>query len=117
LLCSTGKQFRPDGYAKGAVLDDNTLSSRRVRLVRDLLSYCIKYPDCKDTLDGIFKWWLHESQAGWTRTEVQQALDFLTAKGWLTTRGTAPAKTIYGLNRDHLEAIKIFCEDRVRKPG
>jgi hypothetical protein len=89
-------------------LDDNTLSSRQARLVRDLLSYCIKYPDCKDTLDGIFKWWLPESQPEWTRTEVQQALDFLTAKGWLTTRETAPAKTIYGLNKDHLEDIKNF---------
>ena len=92
-------------------MDDNTLSSRRVRLVRDLLSYCIKYPDCKDTLDGILKWWLHESHAGSTRTEVQQALDFLTAKGWLTARETAPAKTIYGLNKDELEEIKTFCMD------
>lgn len=89
-------------------MDDNTLSSRRLGLVRDLLSYCIKYPDCKDTVDGIVKWWLHESQAAWTRTEVQQALDFLTTRGWLTTRETAPAKTIYGLNKEQLEAIKNF---------
>jgi hypothetical protein len=43
-----------------------------------------------------------------TKTEVQQALDFLTAKGWLTTRVTAPAKTIYGLNKNELEEIKNF---------
>ena len=97
--------------------DDKDSSGKIDKVIRGILHYCVHYPDAKDTPEGILKWWLAEGRGEWSKEDIQKALDMLTAKRWLTTRGTTPAKTIYGLNRDHLEAIKIFCEDRVRKPG
>ena len=95
---------------------DKDSSGKIDKVILGILHYCVHYPDAKDTPEGILKWWLAEGQGEWGKEDVQKALDLLTAKGWLTTRATAPAKGIYGLNRDHLEEIKIFCEDRVRKP-
>jgi hypothetical protein len=78
------------------------------KVIREILRYCIKHPDAKDTIDGILKWWLPGGNAEWGKEEVQRALDFLTAKGWLTKRETTPAKDLYGINRDQLDEIKIF---------
>ncbi len=78
------------------------------KVIRGILQYCIKHPDAKDTIDGILKWWLPGGHAERGKEEVQHALDFLTAKGWLTKRETTRAKDIYGINRDQLDEIKIF---------
>ena len=94
---------------------DKDSSGKIDKVIREILHYCMHYPDAKDTPEGILKWWLEEGQGEWSKEDVQKALDVLTAKGWLTTRATAPAKGIYGLNRDHLEEIKIFCADCVGK--
>lgn len=77
-------------------------------VIRELLHYLVEHPDSKDTPEGILKWWLPEGHAEWRKEDVQKALDFLTSKGWLTKRETAPSNKIYGINKDQLEEIKKF---------
>lgn len=80
---------------------------RRDQASREILEYLIRHPDAKDTVEGILKWWL-DSDAEWEKDEVQQALDLLSARGWLTRRETTPAQAVYGVNKDQIETIKKF---------
>jgi len=81
--------------------------SRR-KVIQGILQYLIEHPEAKDTVEGIRRWWLPRDVGEWGEEEVQQALDDLVERGWLTTRETAPSHTIYGLNRDRLEEIEKF---------
>jgi len=76
-------------------------------VIRAILRYWVKCPDAKDTIEGIRKWWIPRGHAV-GEEEVQKALEFLISKGWLTRRETTPSKTIYSINKDHLENIKRY---------
>jgi hypothetical protein len=75
------------------------------QVIRGILQYLVKHPEAKDTPEGIYKWWLPDGHR-WGRREVQEALDFMTLKGWLTKRKTALTKEVYGINKDKLGEIK-----------
>jgi hypothetical protein len=89
-------------------LSDKNQSRGGEQPIREILQYLIKNPDAKDTLDGIYRWWLPKEHREWGREEVRKAVDMLTSKGWLTKRGTIPSKEIYGINRDRLQDIENF---------
>ena len=78
-------------------------------VIREILFYLIKHPDAKDTIDGILRWWIPDSD--WREEEVRQALGFLTSKGWLTARKIAASQKVYGLNKDKLLEIKEYLEN------
>lgn len=77
------------------------------KAIREILRYISEHPDAKDTVDGIIKWWRPKRQVEWRKKAVQEALDFLVSKGWLTRRAIAPSRKLYGVNKDCLEKIKI----------
>ncbi|HLF86223.1 MAG TPA: hypothetical protein VI584_04005 [Nitrospiria bacterium] len=79
---------------------------------REILSYLVEHPEAKDTAEGIMKWWLSKGSTEREKDEVQDAIDFLVAKGWLAMREIADSKKIYGVERERLEEIKEFlnCE-------
>ena len=87
-------------------------SGRREMLIRCLLWYVLQHPDAKDTLQGILQWWLPRDRVERGEKEVQEALDELVARGWLTRRQPPPSQTLYGVNREKLEEIEAF----VREP-
>ena len=78
------------------------------KLIQEILRYLVDHPDAKDTVEGILKWWLPEGQVGRGEEEVQEVLDFLVSKGWLTKREIAPSEKIYGVDKDHLDEIENF---------
>jgi len=80
------------------------------QLIQEVLHYLVEHPDAKDTLEGIYKWWLSDRHR-WGGSEVQAALDSLTSKGWLTKRQTIPSKEIYGINKDQLQEIRTFLQE------
>jgi hypothetical protein len=80
------------------------------QVIREILQYLIKNPDAKDTLEGIYKWWMPKGHSKQGRDEVQKAVDLLTSKGWLTKRATIPSKEIYGINRERLWEIESFLQ-------
>ena len=78
------------------------------QVIRGILQYLIEHPDAKDTAEGIAKWWLAGTDAESKKKQVQNALDSLTARGWLTKRETSRREKIYGLNRNLLPEIRGF---------
>ena len=57
--------------------------------------------------------WLPEGYREQRQEELQETLDFLASKYWLTTRMTSQQKKIYGLNKCFLEQIKHYLKDVV----
>jgi hypothetical protein len=91
-------------------LNDKDRSKADEQVMRRILNYCVEHPYAKDTPEGILKWWGLTGQSEWRKEDVQQALDFLTSKGWLTVRKTIPSKEIYGINKDRLSEIRSFLQ-------
>jgi hypothetical protein len=80
-------------------------------IVRHILQYLIAHPDAKDTLRGIIRWWLPGDFEAWEAGEVQEALDALVTRGWLTWRRITPSQSLYGMNREKLEEIGQFLRE------
>ncbi len=82
----------------------------RQRVIRGILLYLIEHPDAKDTMKGILKWWMPRGYLERGGKQIQQALDYLVLKGWLTTCPKVLQKDliIYGVNKERLEQIKAF---------
>jgi hypothetical protein len=80
-------------------------------VIRHILQYLIDHPDAKDTIQGILRWWLPGGIVVWEEAAVQEALDVLVAKGWVTQRPTIPSRPIYGLNQAKLEEIEKFLRE------
>jgi hypothetical protein len=83
-----------------------SLGQRRA-VIQAVLHYLIENPDAKDTTEGVRKWWLPEGYREQRQEELEDTLDFLVSKNWLTIRMTSHKK-IYGLNRDSLDQIKNY---------
>ena len=87
------------------------------QIIRGILQHLIENPDAKDTIEGILKWWLPDGHL-WKRGEVQEVLDFMALKGWLTKRKTAPIREVYGINRDRSGEIKkLFSVLNIAREG
>ena len=85
----------------------------RQRVIRGILFYLIEHSDAKDTMQGILKWWMPRGYIERGGKEIQQALDYLVLKGWLTTCSKVLQKDliIYGVNKERLEQIKAFLRE------
>jgi hypothetical protein len=95
-----------------AVKNEGSLG-RRGAVIQAVLHYLIKNPDAKDTIDGVRRWWLPEGYREQRKEELEEILDSLASKHWLTIRMTSQQKKIYGLNKDFLEQVKIYLKDTV----
>jgi hypothetical protein len=87
-----------------------SLGQRRA-VIQAVLHYLIENPDAKDTTEGVRKWWLPEGYREQRQEELEDTLDFLVSKNWLTARTTTQQKKIYGLNKDFFEQIKNYLNE------
>jgi hypothetical protein len=80
-------------------------------LVRGILLYVVKHPDAKDTLDGINEFWLSDAGVHHGKSEVYDALEFLSeTKHWLSKSKAGAAVTLYALNKPRLAEIESFLQ-------
>ncbi len=94
-------------------LNEKRLECTRQRVIRGILLYLIEHPDAKDTMKGILKWWMPNGYLERGGKEIQQALDYLVLKGWLTTCPKVLQKDliIYGVNKGRLDKITAFIRE------
>jgi hypothetical protein len=81
-------------------------------VIRHVLQYLVDHPDAKDTMQGIVRWWLPGGIAAWEEEVVEDSLDALVDRGWLTQRQTISSQQLYGVNKEKLEEIKLFLRKR-----
>lgn len=84
---------------------------RRRAVIQAILHYLIKNPDAKDTIEGVRTWWLPEGYQKQRQEELEETIDFLVSKNWLTLRMTSHKKKIYGLNKDFCEQVMNYLND------
>jgi hypothetical protein len=85
-----------------------TQSNRQEKVIRAILAYCVEHPDAKDTVEGILTWWFPVAEVSWSMEEVRTALEFLTTRGWITSRTIRKSEQIYGVSKERLPEIKDF---------
>lgn len=91
-------------------MDDKEPLGYRQTLIRRILMYLLQYPDAKDTVEGIKHWWLTGCEENLGIGEVEEAVSWLVAHGWISARESSTSKFIYGLNREKFNQIKNFLE-------
>jgi hypothetical protein len=84
-------------------------------VIQHILYYLSEHPDAKDTPRGILRWWCPRGGVGQAEEEVQEALDTLVAKGWLTQRQMITPQKLYMLNKEKLDEIKLFLREIERE--
>jgi len=104
------RQRRSD---KGDLLKADRSRRRTGAVGRAILDYLVKRPDAKDSIEGIRNWWLPRDFVSREKITVQEALDDLVSRGWVTERARISTGKIYGLNKDRLKEIQDF----LRRPG
>ena len=101
-------QFQAVKYALGEPSAVEKLATEQKNIMREILTYCLAHPDAKDTAGGILKWWFPRSGNSWRPDEVGEALEWMTAHGWLTSRTLANTAQLYGLNKERVTEIEAF---------
>ena len=91
--------------------DASQLPGDQRRLLRQILAYVTAHPEAKDTLEGIRRWWGPSGRVELSSEEIQNVLNFLVARGWVTEREVTPAPRIYGLNQKLLAEITAFLQE------
>lgn len=76
-----------------------------------MVRYLVDHPDAKDTDKGIAEWWRPESDAVWAASDVRAALDFLSARCWVTVRNVGEGVRLYSINTGHLAEMEAFPAD------
>jgi hypothetical protein len=77
-------------------------------VIQQILRYLIEHPDAKDTVQGILRWWLPKDPVERSEEEVQEVLEVLVARGWMTKRQTITSQELYGMNKEKLNTIQAF---------
>ena len=80
-------------------------------VIQHILHYLIEHPDAKDTVSGILRWWLPANPRGWEEQDVQQALDVLVVKAWVTRRQLISSEVLYGLSPSKIQEIQDFLQE------
>ena len=88
------------------MLDKLGAQENRQKLLQDILLYLIEHPEAKDTAEGVMQWWIAKGNVEYRQEEVEEVLNGLVTKGWLTKRSSLPS--LFGLNKERAAEIQRF---------
>lgn len=89
--------------------EPDDLSKTVNRAIHEIVQYMTRHPEARDTLAGIRDWWL-SPESTYTTAELQQALDTLTAWGWLVKQTLVTQTVVYGVSEAGLGPANEFLE-------
>ena len=69
-----------------------------------LVRYVTGHPDAKDALEGAHRWWLPDGGQAWEPEEIEEAMGWLVARGWMGERRVGD-RTVYAPRRDRIEEM------------
>ena len=73
-----------------------------------ILSYLVKHPDAKDTLEGIARWWILREQIEQSMEKVSQTLADLVAQEFIVIKKYYNQEKMYQLNLEKIPDIKAI---------
>ncbi|GAB61463.1 MAG: hypothetical protein DWB56_04920 [Candidatus Jettenia sp.] len=85
-------------------MGENHLPDSNQIVIWDILHYLMRNPDAKDTIDGILKWWIPKVVViEQEKSKVQEALEMLAEKGFITGWETGSSQKYYGVTEGQLK--------------
>jgi len=85
---------------------------------REVLAYFARNPQAADSLEGIARWRLLEETIRERVEEIERALSWLVAEGFLQQEAAAGAAPVFRLNRARAADAARLLSDRIpRAPG
>jgi hypothetical protein len=104
-------------YSWGAVTSEGRPSPDRIgAAVAGIVRYVCAHPDAKDALEGAHTWWLPDGGQDWEPEEVEEAMDWLVARGWMEERRAGDRK-VYAPSRERIEEMKRWLNELDGRDG
>ncbi len=89
---------------------DRDLNRTEVEIARRLLSYLLRHPEARDTIEGMTRWWLLEEEIHERLIDVSQGLSSLVKEGLVLEERRGTSLPLYRLNPDKKGEIKTLVE-------
>jgi hypothetical protein len=79
-------------------------------VVKEVLAYFVRHPHAADDLEGVARWRLLEAAVRTRVDETHDALEWLTARGFLERVTRPGSATVFRLNAGAADAVRRFLE-------
>jgi hypothetical protein len=79
---------------------DHSTADVEERIAERIMSYLMRHPESKDTLEGIAEWWLEKQRIEETVDAVSRGLSVLCTEGRILREEYPGRPTFYVINRD-----------------
>jgi hypothetical protein len=80
-------------------------------VIAEIVRYAVEHPEAKDAIEGIHRWWLPAGGERWRPEEVEAALVWLVARGWIEERRLA-GRWICAVQPDRRAEMESWMRDR-----
>lgn len=84
--------------------------------IAEIVRYAVAHPEAKDAIEGIHRWWLPEGGEQWSLDEVEAALEWLTAQGWMAERLLA-GRRAWAVQADRIAEMESGLRDSEERHG
>src|SRR5262245_9428887 len=84
---------------------------------KEVLSYFLRNPHAADTLEGVARWRVHQEAIYRSVEEIDRALAWLVAEGFLARESTASSPPIFWFNRVKAAEARSFLSGDGRGTG
>lgn len=86
-----------------------------ISMAKMILSYLIKNPEAKDTVQGIAKWWLLNEKIDQTLNNILNAMNFLTIQNLVHENNLRNECISYQINEDEIDRIRELIGDEAMR--
>ena len=77
-----------------------------------ILAYLVEHPKAQDTLEGIVEWWLLEQEIKFQKTQINNVISELVAKGLVVEHKGRDSQTQYRVNQKKYAEIQKLIEQK-----
>ena len=89
---------------------DHDLTRKEEETARRILSYLLKHPEARDTIEGMTRWWLLEEEIHERLAEISQGLSSLVRQGLILEERRGASLPLYRLNPDKRDEVRTLVE-------
>lgn len=91
-------------------MPDRDLTHKEEETALRILSYLLRHPEARDTLEGMTRWWLLEEEIHERLVEISHGLSSLVKQGLILEERRGASLPLYRLNPNKKEEVKMLVE-------